>query len=714
LPSFQQTNIREGTVQIRQGSKTPLAPRFNRLAISLAGATLIAAGVLASPLVHAQGASQVSSLNMQTPYNDQTLQSFAVAASTVLALRNTYFPRIRAAEIAGSNDRADLLFKEMRGHMNTAINSSGFTTDQYRAISTAAKTDAVLRHRINAIIQGPSPAQQHIQKVKRVQPQAPQVATAPSTAAPATANAVPATPPVIAAPQTAVVTAPTAAPADDGAQQRLEAELSKTNAERDRYLAQQLALQEKVRKLESQLSNVKAQDSALREQLNAKKAQAQAAQKKSKAELETLQREVTTLKDELTDAQSQDSSLRELLEAERQRADAEKTNKEAKLAAFRGEIKRLAESLATAQQALDSLAGDLKPGEVRQTTPAFEALQPLRREPNSIDRVLEKTQPGHEKRQELNGEIARIQKERAHREAERNALQQEIAVLSRDLTATYQAMAELIGEPVNITVAAAEPDTLNDTYTLALSQETALLFEGIPEQFGQALADPQADILLNQPIALDASGSGDEPSPGQPAASTALEPADIAPLRVNNPPTVQIATATAPAEPEIPAASAAQPPHQIVRDDVEFKPAIEPAIEPVVTATAAPDTNIAGGSPNYRNSVGGGAAAYKAADYDRAYEIWAPLAQSGNRSAQFHLGALYFEGRGTGVDFRQAYFWLRLAARRGDERAAPLIPEVAEKLTLDDIRATEAQTQQWLDQHAVKVTRSGSTDKNRL
>lgn len=700
-------------MQIRQGSKTPFAPRFDRLAISLAGATLIAAGVLASPPVHAQGANQVSSLNMQTPYNDQTLQSFAVAASTVLALRNTYFPRIRAAEIAGSNDRADLLFKEMRGHMNTAINNSGFTSDQYRAISTAAKTDAVLRHRINAIIQGPSPAQQHIQNVKRVQPQAPQVANAPSTAAPVTANAAPAAPPVIAAPQTPVVTAPTAASANDGAHQRLEAELSKTNAERDRYLAQQVALQEKVRKLESQLSNVKAQDSALREQLNAKKAQAQTAQKKSKAELETLQSEVTTLKDELTDAQSQDSSLRELLEAERQRADAEKSNKEAKLAAFRGEIKRLAESLAAAQQALDSLAGDLKPGEVRQTTPAFEALQPLRREPNSIDRVLAKTQPGHAKRQELNGEIARIQKERAHREAERNALQQEIAVLSRDLTATYQAMAELIGEPVNITVAAAEPDTLYDTYTLDLSQETALLFEGIPEQFDQALADPQADILLNQPVALDAGGSGDEPSPGQPAASTALDPADIAPLRVNNPPTVQLATATTPAEPEIPA-PAAQPPHQIVRDDVEFKPAIEPAIEPVVTATAAPDTNIAAGSPNYRNSVGGGAEAYKAADYDRAYEIWAPLAQSGSRSAQFHLGALYFEGRGTGVDFRQAYFWLRLAARRGDERAVPLIPEVAEKLTLDDIRATEVETQQWLDQHAVKVTRSGSTDKNRL
>ncbi|NNE82647.1 MAG: DUF4168 domain-containing protein [Alphaproteobacteria bacterium] len=679
----------------------------------MVGTTLIAAGVLAGQPVHAQGANQVSSLNMQTPYNDQTLRSFAVAASTVLALRNTYYPRIRAAEIAGSNERADLLFQEMRGHMNTAIDKSGFTSDQYRAISNAAKTDAVLRHRINVIIQGPSPAQQHIQNVKRVQPQGSQVASASPTTAPVTTNTAPATPPVIAAPQTPVATAPTAAPIDDGSRQRLEAELSKTNAESERYLAQQVALQEKVRKLESQLSQVKSQDSALREQLNAKKAQAQAAQKKSKAELEALQGEVTTLKNELTDAQSQDSSLRELLEVERERADAEKANKEAKLAAFRGEIKRLADRLAAAQQALDSLAGDLKPDEVRQTTPAFEALQPLRREPNSIDRVLAKTQPGHAKRQELDGEIARIQKERAYREAERNALQQEIAVLSRDLTATYQAMAELIGEPANITVAAAEPETLNDTYTLDLSQETALLFEGIPSQFDEALADPQADILLNQPVALGASNPSDEPRPGQPAVSTALEPADIAPLRVENAPAVQIATSTAPAEPEIPV-PAAQPSHQIVRDDAEFKPAIEPALEPVVTATETPDTNIAASSPNYRNSVGGGADAYKAADYDRAYEIWAPLAQSGSRSAQFHLGALYFEGRGTGVDFRQAYYWLRLAARRGDQRAVPLIPEVAEKLTLDEIRATEDRTQEWLNKHAVRVTQSGPADKNRL
>ncbi|MDH3739762.1 MAG: hypothetical protein OER92_11255, partial [Alphaproteobacteria bacterium] len=102
----------------------------------------------------------------------------------------------------------------------------------------------------------------------------------------------------------------------------------------------------------------------------------------------------------------------------------------------------------------------------------------------------------------------------------------------------------------------------------------------------------------------------------------------------------------------------------------------------------------------YPNTVRGGVKAYNAADYRGAFEIWAPLAEAGSRSAQFHLGALYLEGRGTDLDFRQAYFWLRLAARRGDRRAAHLVPSVAENLTSEEITASEDRAQQWLDRNA--------------
>ena len=169
-------------MQTRQISSNRSAPSFNRLALCLAGAALVGAAAFAIPAAQAQSAKteQISSLEAQAAYDERTLQSFATAAATVLALRNNYYPRIRAAEIAGAQDRADTMFKEMREHMHAAVGNSGFSIDQYRAISNAAKSDATLRARINTIIQGPSPAQQHVKKVARVTPQAPQIAAAPT------------------------------------------------------------------------------------------------------------------------------------------------------------------------------------------------------------------------------------------------------------------------------------------------------------------------------------------------------------------------------------------------------------------------------------------------------------------------------------------------------------------------------------------------------
>ena len=253
-------------MQIRQISKINPAPNLNRLAISLACAAFVSAGAFAVQSAKAQSNSgrQVSSLDTQATYDEQTLRSFATAAATVLALRGNYFPRIRAAEIAGSDEKADLLFQEMRERMHIAIANFGFAADQYRAISSAVKTDAALRKRINSILQGPSPAQQHVQNLARVRPQAPQAAAAPSNAAPVTTNVAPATPPLVPSETKAVAETRAVQPVDNGARQRLEAELSKTNAERDRYRATQAALQEKVQKLERQLSAVKSQDSKLR------------------------------------------------------------------------------------------------------------------------------------------------------------------------------------------------------------------------------------------------------------------------------------------------------------------------------------------------------------------------------------------------------------------------------------------------------------------
>ena len=147
-------------------SKTRSASSLNRLAISLACAVLVSTGAVAQTT----GVKQGSSLEAEVTYDDQTLQSFAAAAASVLVLRRQYYPRIRAAEIGGSKDKADFLFKEMREHMHAAIRNSGFSSDQYRAISKAAKSDEILRGRINSILQGKPPALQRSQNVTRKAP----------------------------------------------------------------------------------------------------------------------------------------------------------------------------------------------------------------------------------------------------------------------------------------------------------------------------------------------------------------------------------------------------------------------------------------------------------------------------------------------------------------------------------------------------------------
>jgi hypothetical protein len=79
-------------------------------------------------------------------------------------------------------------------------------------------------------------------------------------------------------------------------------------------------------------------------------------------------------------------------------------------------------------------------------------------------------------------------------------------------------------------------------------------------------------------------------------------------------------------------------------------------------------------------SVQAGIRAYETKNYARAYEVWQPLAEAGEASAQFHLGALYFEGRGVRRDLAQARRWLRAALDRGQERARFLLGRVETQL----------------------------------
>jgi len=61
-----------------------------------------------------------------------------------------------------------------------------------------------------------------------------------------------------------------------------------------------------------------------------------------------------------------------------------------------------------------------------------------------------------------------------------------------------------------------------------------------------------------------------------------------------------------------------------------------------------------------------GLKAYEAGQYDRAYEVWSPLAQGGDPVAQYSLGKLYERGGGTiSQNYSQAARWYGVAARQG-------------------------------------------------
>jgi TPR repeat protein len=70
-----------------------------------------------------------------------------------------------------------------------------------------------------------------------------------------------------------------------------------------------------------------------------------------------------------------------------------------------------------------------------------------------------------------------------------------------------------------------------------------------------------------------------------------------------------------------------------------------------------------------------GMAAYRAGDYQTAYEEWSPLAEQGSAPAQFNMGLLFRYGKGRQPDAEQAAGWYLRAAESG---FAPAQYEIAE------------------------------------
>jgi len=52
--------------------------------------------------------------------------------------------------------------------------------------------------------------------------------------------------------------------------------------------------------------------------------------------------------------------------------------------------------------------------------------------------------------------------------------------------------------------------------------------------------------------------------------------------------------------------------------------------------------------------------------YDKAYNLWKPLAEKGNTAAQYYIGVMFANGQGVTRDYIQAYAWYSIAAEEQD------------------------------------------------
>ena len=84
-----------------------------------------------------------------------------------------------------------------------------------------------------------------------------------------------------------------------------------------------------------------------------------------------------------------------------------------------------------------------------------------------------------------------------------------------------------------------------------------------------------------------------------------------------------------------------------------------------------------------------GVKAYQEAAYAEAFRAWLPLAQAGYPRAQFHLGALFLEGRGTDRNDALAYAWLTIARENGSQNAKPLLAQLRERMSDADMNRAE-------------------------
>jgi localization factor PodJL len=85
----------------------------------------------------------------------------------------------------------------------------------------------------------------------------------------------------------------------------------------------------------------------------------------------------------------------------------------------------------------------------------------------------------------------------------------------------------------------------------------------------------------------------------------------------------------------------------------------------------------------------------QSADYPTAVTWFTAASEHGLTDSQYNLGVLHESGLGLPRDFKQAYYWLSLAARSGDKDAARRRDQVRMKLEEADVTSTDQAVAVW-------------------
>jgi TPR repeat protein len=86
-------------------------------------------------------------------------------------------------------------------------------------------------------------------------------------------------------------------------------------------------------------------------------------------------------------------------------------------------------------------------------------------------------------------------------------------------------------------------------------------------------------------------------------------------------------------------------------------------------------------------------------NYSEAVRWFFRAAEQGHVISQATLGAYYMAGRGVSVDLSKAYFWAYVARAGGDKGSKLRVEMLSSQIPSSDILVLEQRADEWLQQH---------------